>query len=151
MTKAEILETIDRTICTNEQRGITAEALNLVLTDIVNFINLEPETTSAEVLTIKFYNPETPAPEEILIHNAATYAKVKKLSEEGRPIPQIVMDLSELVAAEMEAPIQIPYYVYSIMSVFVQEPVEDIVGLLIFNMIGEINILEDGSIILLDS
>lgn len=151
MTKAEILETIDRTICTNEQRGITAEALNLVLTDIVNFINLEPETTSAEVLTIKFYNPETPASEEILAHNAATYAKVKDLSEEGRPIPQIVMDLSELISAEMEAPIHIPYYAYSTMSVFVQEPIEDIVGLLIFNMIGEINILEDGSIILLDS
>jgi hypothetical protein len=158
MTKTEVLETINNLIVTNGQKGITAESLNLILTEIVNLIDTEPKNPSSETLIIKFAGSidgsvEIEYTPEILANNAEVYAKVKDCVNNNLPIPMIGVDFSCLANLEAEsAGIEFTgaYILYSIMTAFIEQEIEGIKGLMLYCVFGQIIVSEDGTISILE-
>lgn len=94
MTKAEILEAINATIAPNGVKGITAESLANILTEIVN---ATPEGGSGgaggEYLDMTLANPDdetsmalTP---EAMAHNAALYTSICEILNNGGVLPPV--------------------------------------------------------------
>lgn len=74
MNKQEILDAINNVIVTNNQKGITAESLANILTEIVNAMG----TGGGEFYTLAIGDllGETPLTEEQKAHNAELYRKM---------------------------------------------------------------------------
>lgn len=100
MTKNEILEAINSVIVSNDQKGITAEVLANILTEIVNAI---PEGGSGgaggEYIDMTFADPESESMEltpEAMAHNAELYEKmIAALSGQGAALPSVSLNYSE--------------------------------------------------------
>lgn len=91
MTKQEILEAINSTIATNGVKGITAESLANILTEIVN---ATPEGGSGgsggEYLDMTFIDQETmELADSAKAHNAELYTKLFTALTEGTPAPMV--------------------------------------------------------------
>lgn len=110
MTKNEIIEAINATITPNGVKGITAESLANILTEIVN---ATPEggggsgngalvvydlagATRADMEDSLGLSPEMDAVINqvfsLMDHNASIYAQLTTLMEEGKPAPLLMMD-----------------------------------------------------------
>lgn len=93
MTKAEILEAINATIAPNGVKGITAESLANILTEIVNAAG--EGGAGGEYLDMTPANPNDPTSMELtteaMAHNAEVYAKLLEASNTGKNAPQISM------------------------------------------------------------
>lgn len=96
MTFEEIREMVNATITENGQRQITGKALNLALLEIITAMEEnKPEGGGAE--TVYMEEPLTPEHQAV---NAATYAKCKANVAEDKALPAIVMDITQVVAAQ---------------------------------------------------
>ena len=96
MTFEEIREMVNATITENGQRQITGKALNLALLEIITAIEEnKPEGGAAETV----YIGEPLHPEHQAV-NAATYAKCKANVAEDKALPAIVMDVTQMMAAQ---------------------------------------------------
>lgn len=94
MTFEEIKEMINSTIVENGERQITGKALNLALLEIITAMEEnKPEGGGAE--TVYLGEPLSPEYQAI---NAATFAKCKANTAEGKALPAIVVDATELAA-----------------------------------------------------
>lgn len=80
MTKQEILDAINATIVTNGQKGITAESLANILTEIVNAVGEGSGGVGGEYIDMTMANPEdstsTELTAEAKAHNAEVYIKL---------------------------------------------------------------------------
>lgn len=101
MSKEELIEAINSTLISNEEKAITADALRNLLTDIVENsgqggnsgngggggitlqISLEPNEDGGETPTV--------TPEQIA-HNKEQIDILKQLHDEGKPIPPIALE-----------------------------------------------------------
>ena len=100
MTFDEIKDMINSTIVENGQRQITGKSINLALIETLAAIeeylaNYKPDVNGAETV----YVEETLTSEHQAV-NAATYAKCKANVEEDKPLPAIVMDTTQMLAAQ---------------------------------------------------
>lgn len=95
MTKEELIEMIDATINENGSRSITGKALNLALTEIVNAMGSGSGAGAATIYCMM--GEET---EEQKAHNAAVWAQLKATVEAGQPLPPIMIDVSDMMAAQ---------------------------------------------------
>lgn len=102
MTKSEILEAINATIAPNGIKGITAESLANILTEIVN---ATPEGGSGgaggEYIDMTFADPENPESmvltPEAMAHNAELYEKiVAVLSSQSAALPSVSLISSSI-------------------------------------------------------
>lgn len=99
MTKAEILEAINATIAPNGIKGITAESLANILTEIVN---ATPEGGSGgaggEYLDMTLANPDDPTSTELtaeaMAHNAALYTSICEILNNGGVLPPVSVNAS---------------------------------------------------------
>jgi hypothetical protein len=94
MTKAEILEAINATIAPNGVKGITAESLANILTEIVN---ATPEGGSGgEYIDMTPTNPddiESDLSEEAKAHNAEVYTKLLTACSSVTAIPMVSVNM----------------------------------------------------------
>lgn len=95
MTKEELIEMIDATINENGSRSITGKALNLALTEIVNAMGSGSGAGAATIYCMM--GEET---EEQKAHNATVWAQLKATVEAGQPLPPIMIDMTDLMAAQ---------------------------------------------------
>lgn len=95
MTKEELIEMIDATINENGSRNITGKALNLALTEIVNAMGSGSGAGAATIYCMM--GQET---EEQKAHNATVWAQLKATVEAGQPLPPIMIDISDMMAAQ---------------------------------------------------
>lgn len=94
MTFEEIREMVNATITENGQRQITGKALNLALLEIITAMEEnKPEGGGTE--TVYLGEPLSPEYQAV---NAATFAKCKANTAEGKALPEIVIDATELIA-----------------------------------------------------
>jgi hypothetical protein len=99
MTKAEILEAINATIAPNGVKGITAESLANILTEIVN---ATPEGGSGgaggEYIDMTMANPDDPMSMELtpeaMAHNAALYTSICEALNNGGVLPPVSVNAS---------------------------------------------------------
>lgn len=99
MTKAEILEAINATIAPNGIKGITAESLANILTEIVN---ATPEGGSGgvggEYIDMTTANPDDPTSMELtpeaMAHNAALYTSICDALNNGGVLPLVSVNVS---------------------------------------------------------
>jgi hypothetical protein len=95
MTKAEILEAINATIAPNNVKGITAESLANILTEIVN---ATPEGGSGGAyIDMTMVNPEDSSMEltpEAMAHNAALYTSICETLNNGGVLPPVSVNAS---------------------------------------------------------
>lgn len=119
MTKQEIINAINATIVANGQKGITAESLNNILTEMVN---ATPEGGSgggessgggSSVYTVKMSDVNISedstevtltATEEEKVHNATVYAECVALMREGKAV-DIKCDFTTLYAEMTGIPV----------------------------------------------
>lgn len=91
MTKAEILEAINATIVPNGVKGITAESLANILTEIVNAAG--EGGAGGEYLDMTPANPDDLESEELSeeakAHNAALYTKICEALNNGGVLPSV--------------------------------------------------------------
>jgi hypothetical protein len=98
MTKAEILEAINATIAPNNVKGITAESLANILTEIVN---ATPEGGSGgaggEYIDMTLANPDDLVSEELSeeakAHNAEVYTKLLTACSSVTAIPMVSVNM----------------------------------------------------------
>lgn len=95
MTKEELIEMIDATINENGSRSITGKALNLALTEIVNAMGSGSGAGAATIYCMM--GQET---EEQKAHNATVWAQLKATVEAGQPLPPIMVDMTDMMAAQ---------------------------------------------------
>lgn len=95
MTKEELIEMIDATINENGSRNITGKALNLALTEIVNAMGSGSGAGAATIYCMM--GEET---EEQKAHNATVWAQLKATVEAGQPLPPIMIDVTDMMAAQ---------------------------------------------------
>lgn len=95
MTKEELIEMIDATINENGSRNITGKALNLALTEIVNAMGSGSGAGAATIYCMM--GQET---EEQKAHNATVWAQLKATVEAGQPLPPIMVDVTDMMAAQ---------------------------------------------------
>lgn len=94
MTKAEILEAINATIAPNNVKGITAESLANILTEIVN---ATPEGgsggTGGAYIDMTMANPNDPTSTELtpeaMAHNAALHTSICEALNNGGVLPPV--------------------------------------------------------------
>lgn len=94
MTKAEILEAINATIAPNNVKGITAESLANILTEIVNAAG--EGGAGGEYLDMTFANPddlESELSEEAKAHNAEVYNKLLTALNGIAAIPMVSVNM----------------------------------------------------------
>lgn len=99
MTKAEILEAINATIAPNGVKGITAESLANILTEIVN---ATPEGgnggAGGEYIDMTVANPDDETSMELtpeaMAHNAALYTKICEALNNGGVLPPVSVNAS---------------------------------------------------------
>lgn len=92
MNKAELIEAINATIAPNGVKGITAESLANILTEIVNAAGGGGGGSLSVILTGEEFGI---APTEAsLSHNADVYEKVKQAVLAGEALPYIYVDFS---------------------------------------------------------
>lgn len=102
MNKAELIEAINATIAPNGVKGITAESLANILTEIVNAAGGGGGGSLSVILAGEDLGV---APTEAsLWHNADVYEKVKQAVLAGEALPYIYMDFSLLGAEEEGIP-----------------------------------------------
>jgi hypothetical protein len=96
MTKAEILEAINATIAPNGVKGITAESLANILTEIVNAAG--EGGAGGEYLDMTPANPDDLESEELSeeakAHNAALYTKICEVLNNGGVLPPVSVNES---------------------------------------------------------
>lgn len=96
MTKAEILEAINATIAPNGVKGITAESLANILTEIVNAAG--EGGAGGEYLDMTPANPDDieskELSEEAKAHNAALYTKICEALNNGGVLPPVSVNAS---------------------------------------------------------
>jgi hypothetical protein len=98
MTKAEILEAINATIAPNNVKGITAESLANILTEIVN---ATPEGgsggTGGEYIDMTMANPDDfesdELSEEAKAHNSEVYTKLLTACSSVTAIPMVSVNM----------------------------------------------------------
>lgn len=96
MTKEELIEMINATINENGSRSITGKALNLALTEIVNAMGSGSGAGAATIYCMM--GQET---EEQKAHNATVWAQIKATVEAGQPLPPIMIDMTDMMAAQL--------------------------------------------------
>lgn len=93
MTKQEILDAINATIVTNGQKGITAESLANILTEIVNAAGEGGSGVGGEYIDMTMANPEDLESDELTpeakAHNAEVYAKLVQALRNNTGTPYI--------------------------------------------------------------
>lgn len=155
MTKTEILEAINIIIAPNNQKAITADMLANILIEVVNAIPEAsdiPGSSNSEAVVIY---PGTPLDDgsfeqtdEEKIHNAQVY----QICKNAQSLPTIQIDLSKLYELMMGVE-DIKFNTVALMSAFfVGDTAQEIAGvdealLIAGEMIGEVIILENGSVI----
>lgn len=105
MTKAEILDAINATIAPNNVKGITAESLANILTEIVN---ATPEGGSGgaggEYIDLTLANPDDYESDELtaeaMAHNAEVYAKLSSVLSSGGAAPSVVINIESILYAK---------------------------------------------------
>lgn len=97
MTFEEIKEMINSTIVENGERQITGKALNLALLEMITAMeeNASGGDEGSGAETVYIGEPLSPEYQAV---NAATYAKCKANTAEGKALPAIVVDVTELMA-----------------------------------------------------
>jgi hypothetical protein len=161
MTRQEIINAINATIVANGAKGITAESLNNILTEMVNAI---PEggsgggenTGGASVYTVKMSDINIEgstnitvtiaATEEEKVHNATVYAECVALMREGKAV-DIKCDLTALYS-EMY-PLPISFFQLTPTEIMYAEANEEYgtpTAISIVVMDSEFLLLEDGSV-----
>jgi hypothetical protein len=95
MTKEQLIEMINATINENGSRSITGKALNLALTEIVNAMGSGSGAGAATIYCMG--GQET---EEQKAHNATVWAQLKATVEAGQPLPPIMIDVTDMMAAQ---------------------------------------------------
>lgn len=124
MSKEELIEAINGTLISNEEKAITADALRNLLTDIVENsgngggggmtfqIGIETdETGNDERITI--------TPEQIA-HNKKQIDILKQLHDEGKPIPPIAIEETGTMGGITASQI-LMYTIYIIWDIAVPE------------------------------
>ena len=118
MTKQELINAINATIVANGQKGITAESLNNILTEIVNATPEGGSGGASPIYLVKASNVvisddgtsvTMSSTEEDMAHNATLYAECVALLEQGKAV-DIRIDISALFNAVMG----ISVFIYSI-------------------------------------
>jgi hypothetical protein len=94
MSKEELIEAVNGTLISNEEKAITADALRNLLTDIVENsgngggitfqVGFEINENGSETCTV--------TPEQIA-HNKEQIDILKQLHDEGKPIPPIALEV----------------------------------------------------------
>lgn len=97
MNKAELIEAINATIAPNGVKGITAESLANILTEIVNAAGGGGGSLSVILAGEDLGVAPT---EASLMHNADVYEKVKQAVLAGEALPYIYADYSLLLEEE---------------------------------------------------
>lgn len=99
MTKQEILDAINATIVTNGQKGITAESLANILTEIVNAAGEGSSGVGGEYIDMTMANPEDLESDELTpeakAHNAEVYAKLVQALRNNTGTPYISVPTGE--------------------------------------------------------
>lgn len=94
MNKQEILDAINATIAPNGVKGITAESLANILTEIVNAMG-EGGGAGGEYIDMTFLEPDNPESFELTAeakeHNAELYAKVIDAINNVKALPSVAM------------------------------------------------------------
>lgn len=99
MSKEELIEAINSTLISNEEKAITADALRNLLTDIVENSG-EGGQGGGITLFVDFYMDENEnvisllTPEQVA-HNKAQIDILTKLHDEGKPFPPIVSQANQ--------------------------------------------------------
>lgn len=94
MNKQEILDAINATIAPNGVKGITAESLANILTEIVNAMG-EGSGAGGEYIDMTLLEPDNPESMELTAeakeHNAELYAKVVDAINNVKALPSVAM------------------------------------------------------------
>lgn len=97
MNKQEILDAINATIAPNNVKGITAEALANILTEIVNAMGTG-SGAGGEYIDVTQVNPDNETSIELtpeaMAHNAEVYAKLSSALSSGGAVPSVSIDLN---------------------------------------------------------
>lgn len=97
MTKAEILEAINATIAPNNVKGITAEALANILTEIVNATPEGGSGAGGEYIDMTMANPDDPTSMELtpeaMAHNAEVYNKLLTAVNGVQAVPMVSVSM----------------------------------------------------------
>lgn len=105
MTKAEILEAINATIAPNGVKGITAESLANILTEIVNAAG--EGGAGGEYLDMTPANPNDPTSMELtteaMVHNAEVYNKLLTAVNGVQAIPMVSVSMGADMGMSMFA------------------------------------------------
>ena len=151
MTFEEIREMVNATITENGQRQITGKALNLALLEIITAMEENKlEGGGAETVYIE----ETLTPEHQAV-NAATYAKCKANVAEDKALPAIVLDITQMMAAQGLPTDGMKMSIFPLQTAFVDpsSPTVDASGMAGLVCIGDgenIIVNEDGSITMVE-
>jgi hypothetical protein len=99
MNKQEILDAINATIAPNGVKGITAESLANILTEIVNAMG-EGGGAGGEYIDVTLLEPDNPESIELTAeakeHNAELYAKVLDAINNVKALPSVAMQGASL-------------------------------------------------------
>lgn len=96
MSKEELIEAINGTLISNEEKAITADALRNLLTDIVE----NSGSGGGGGMTFQISMGISEAGEEVFVtpeqiaHNKEQIDILKQLHDEGKPIPPIAMEIT---------------------------------------------------------
>lgn len=151
MSKEELIEAINGTLISNEEKAITADALRNLLTDIVENSGSGGGGGMTFQIGVEIdENGEVPVltPEQIA-HNKEQIDILKQLHDEGKPIPPIAMEMTIIMEGMTTS--QIIMSITSITWDFTGTEVpEDMPEGLIFPVVilGEIAINGDGTLIM---
>lgn len=142
MTKQEILDAINNVIVTNNQKGITAESLANILTEIVN---ATPEGGSGgaggEYIDVRYTDMETmdellPEAQE---HNVGVYERIWTALENGGAMPSLSINLdgTAVFASSLigTSGVILALFSFPAMGEFTNMPIASIDGTQ-FNVIG---------------
>ena len=148
MTKKEIIEAINATIAPNNVKGITAEALANILTEIVTATPEGGSDSGSGALTL-YIAPQltedvVPALTEVqLANNAAVYAKVAELHYTNQPMPLIFADAAAALSIAMYVELS---YCFVAQSVVFPMEKNEVDCLFIETVVGAFLVAPDGSV-----
>ena len=154
MSKEELIEAINGTLISNEEKAITADALRNLLTDIIEnsgngggggiTFQLEiDENGSSEVPVL--------TPEQIA-HNKEQIDILKQLHDEGKPIPPIAMEMTSTMEGMTVSQIMmnISNIIWGLTGTEVPEGMPEGVIFPVVQVMGEIVINGDGTLITME-
>lgn len=151
MSKEELIEAINGTLISNEEKAITADALRNLLTDIV-----ENSGSGGGGMTFQISMDVDKAGEEIFVtpeqiaHNKEQIDILKQLHDEGKPVPPIALEMSGTMEGMEVSQIMmnLSNIMWNLTGTEVPEGMPEGLIFPVVQVIGEIVINGDGTLIM---